>query len=108
MTLPEYGCSGRITGYSETGYSETRELRTPAQCPWPREGEVAFTEYNDLDFKANVLHIQPKPDRGFRLKGKKNGDKSTQDRFVLLPALMAKLQRRMKNERVASRKQSGL
>jgi hypothetical protein len=29
-----------------------------------------------------VLHIQPKPERGFRLKGKKNGDKSAKDRFV--------------------------
>jgi integrase/recombinase XerD len=65
-----------------------------------REGEVAFTEYNDLNFKANVLHIQPKPDRGFRLKGKKNGDKSAKDRFVPVPpALMAKLKARMKVKR---------
>ena len=65
-----------------------------------REGEVAFTEYNDLNFKANVLHVQPKPERGFRLKGKKNGDKSAKDRFVPIPpALMAKIKARMKAKR---------
>jgi integrase len=69
-----------------------------------REGEVAFTEYNDLDFKSNVLHIQPKPDRGFRLKGKKNGERSAKDRFVPIPpALMAKLKARMKAKRAHPR-----
>ncbi|MGB7495042.1 MAG: tyrosine-type recombinase/integrase [Candidatus Acidiferrum sp.] len=65
-----------------------------------REGEVAYTEYNDFNFKTNVLHIQPKADPGFRLKGKKNGDKSAKDRFVPIPAaLMAKLKARMKASR---------
>jgi integrase len=62
-----------------------------------REAEVSFTEYNDLNFKSNVLHVQPKPDRRFRLKGKKNGQKSAKDRFVPIPpSLMAKLKGRMK------------
>lgn len=65
-----------------------------------REAEVSFTEYTDLNFKSNVLHIQPKPDRGFRLKGKKSGQKSAKDRFVPVPpALMAKLKARMKSKR---------
>jgi hypothetical protein len=50
-----------------------------------REAEVSFTEYNDLRFKSNVRHIQPKPDRGFRLKGKKNGQKSA--KIDLCPSL---------------------
>ena len=34
-----------------------------------REREVAFTEVRDLLLDRNVLHISPKPDKGFRLKG---------------------------------------
>ena len=50
-----------------------------------REAEVAHTEVADLDFKRNLLHVQGKPHRRFRLKGK-------EDRFVPLPApLMKKL-----------------
>ena len=65
-----------------------------------REAEVSFAEYNDLNFKNNVLHIQPKPDRGFRLKGKKNGQRSAKDRFVPVPpGLMSKLKARMKSKR---------
>jgi integrase len=50
-----------------------------------REAEVAYTEIADLDFKRNLLHVQGKPHRRFRLKGK-------EDRFVPLPEpLMKKL-----------------
>lgn len=38
-----------------------------------REREVAFCEKRDLLFDVNVLHISPKPDKGFRLKGKRSG-----------------------------------
>jgi integrase len=38
-----------------------------------REREVAFIEVRDLLFDRNVLHISPKPDNGFRLKGKRSG-----------------------------------
>jgi integrase/recombinase XerD len=69
-----------------------------------RESEVSFTEYNDLVFKSNVLHIQPKPDKGFRLKGKKNGQKTAKDRFVPIPpTLMLKLKERMKAKRAHAR-----
>jgi len=38
-----------------------------------REMEVAHCEVRDLKFESNVLHISPKPDRNFRLKGKRSG-----------------------------------
>ncbi len=38
-----------------------------------REREVAHCEVRDLLFDSNVLHVRPKPDRGFRLKGKHSG-----------------------------------
>jgi integrase len=56
-----------------------------------REQEMSYTEVRDLDFVRNVLHVCGKPDRGFRLKGKK-GKKSAKDRFIPIPAnLMAQL-----------------
>jgi integrase len=50
-----------------------------------REREVAFTEVRDLLFDRNVLHICPKPDKGFRLKGKRSGQ-AKKGRKVPLPA----------------------
>jgi integrase/recombinase XerD len=52
-----------------------------------RKSEVANTEVADLDFKRNLLHVQGKPHRRFRLKGK-------EDRFVPLPASLMKLLRK--------------
>jgi integrase len=53
-----------------------------------REGEVAHTEWRDLDFVHNKLHIQPKPEWRWKIKDK-------EDRFVPMPpALMAELQSR--------------
>ncbi|MGA8493216.1 MAG: site-specific integrase [Terriglobales bacterium] len=50
-----------------------------------REGEVAHAEWRDLDFKKNVLHVQPKPDRNWKVKDR-------EDRFVPVPpAVMEKL-----------------
>lgn len=51
-----------------------------------REREVAFTEVRDLLFDRNVLHISPKPDKGFRLKGKRSGQ-AKNGRKVPLPAV---------------------
>jgi integrase len=48
-----------------------------------REAEVAHTEVADLDFKRNLLHVQGKPHRRFRTKGK-------EDRFVPIPATLMK------------------
>ena len=53
-----------------------------------REGEVAHAEWCDIDFRKNVLHVQPKPNRDWKVKDK-------EDRFVPLPpALVRKLQER--------------
>jgi integrase/recombinase XerD len=53
-----------------------------------REGEVAHAEWRDLDFKKNVLHVQPKPDRKWKVKDR-------EDRFVPVPpAVMEKLAQR--------------
>jgi integrase len=49
-----------------------------------RKSEVAYTEVADLDFKRHLLHVQGKPHRRFRLKGK-------EDRFVPMPATLMKL-----------------
>jgi hypothetical protein len=49
---------------------------------------VAHTEWCDLNFQKNVLHVQPKPDRGWKVKDR-------EDRFMPIPAsLMAKLKAR--------------
>jgi integrase/recombinase XerD len=53
-----------------------------------REGEVSHIEWTDLDFTRNTLHVQPKPERGWKPKDK-------EDRFVPIPRdLMAKLEAR--------------
>ena len=49
-----------------------------------REMEVANCEVRDLKFEKNILHICPKPDKGFRLKGKRSGQ-ATKGRKVPLP-----------------------
>lgn len=51
-----------------------------------REMEVAHCETRDLKFATNVLHISPKPDRDFRLKGKRSGQ-AKKGRQVPLPAV---------------------
>ena len=50
-----------------------------------RDMEVAHTEVRDLLLDRNVLHISPKPDRNFRLKGKRSGQ-AKNGRKVPLPA----------------------
>ncbi len=58
-----------------------------------REREVAFCEVRDLLFDRNVLHISPKPDKGFRLKGKRSGQ-ATKGRKVPMPtAFMASVKK---------------
>jgi integrase len=53
-----------------------------------REGEVSHAEWSDLDFRKNVLHVQPKPHRNWKVKDK-------EDRFIPLPPpLMEKLRER--------------
>lgn len=58
-----------------------------------RDMEVAHCEVRDLKFEKNILHICPKPDKGFRLKGKRSGQ-STKGRKVPIPALfMARMKK---------------
>jgi hypothetical protein len=46
---------------------------------------VAHAEWCDLDFQKNVLHVQAKPDLGWKVQDR-------EDRFMPIPAsLMAKL-----------------
>ena len=54
-----------------------------------RDMEVAHCEVRDLNFDINVLHICPKPDRNFRLKGKRSGQ-SKKGRKVPIPAAFMK------------------
>lgn len=51
-----------------------------------RDMEVANCEVRDLKFDKNILHISPKPDRGFRLKGKRS-EQAKKGRKVPLPTL---------------------
>jgi len=51
-----------------------------------RDMEVAHCEVRDLKFGKCILHICPKPDRGFRLKGKRSGQEK-KGRKVPIPAL---------------------
>jgi integrase len=57
-----------------------------------RDMEVANCEVRDLKFDKSILHICPKPERGFRLKGKRSGQ-VTKGRKVPIPAIfMARMQ----------------
>lgn len=60
-----------------------------------RDAEVQNTEYADFSWEKNTLHVQAKPWRNFRLKGKKK-NRSAKDRFIPLPAkLVKKIKARM-------------
>lgn len=50
-----------------------------------RDGEMQNTEYADFNWEKCTLHVQPKPWRHFRLKGKTKR-KSAKDRFIPIPA----------------------
>lgn len=61
-----------------------------------RDAEMQNKEYDDFNWEKCTLHVQPKPLRNFRLKGKKNR-KSAKDRFIPLPAkLVWKIKGRMR------------
>jgi len=51
-----------------------------------RDAEVQNTEYADFSWEKNTLHVQAKPWRNFRLKGKKK-NRIAKDRFIPLPAV---------------------
>jgi len=58
-----------------------------------RDLEVAFVETRDLLFDNNVLHISSKPDKGFRLKGKRSGQATIGRKVPIPAAFMASLKR---------------
>jgi len=61
-----------------------------------RDAEMQNTEYADFNWEKCTLHVQPKPWRHFRLKGKKK-KKSAKDRFIPIPAkLVWKIKDRMR------------
>jgi integrase len=58
-----------------------------------RDMEVAHCEVRDLKFDKNILHICPKPDKGFRLKGKRSGQ-AMKGRKVPIPTMfMARMKK---------------
>jgi integrase len=61
-----------------------------------RDAEMQNTEYADFNWEKCTLHVQAKPWRNFRLKGK-NKKKSAKDRFIPNPAkLLWKIKDRMR------------
>jgi integrase len=50
-----------------------------------RDAEMQNTEYADFNWEKCTLHVQRKPWRHFRLKGKKK-KKSAKNRFIPIPA----------------------
>jgi integrase len=61
-----------------------------------RDAEMQNTEYADFNWEKGTLHVQPKPWRKFRLKGKSK-KKSAKDRFIPIPAkLVWKIKDRMR------------
>jgi integrase len=61
-----------------------------------RDAEMQNKEYADFNWEKCTLHVQPKPWRKFRLKGKSK-KKSAKDRFNPIPArLVWKIKNRMR------------
>jgi integrase len=61
-----------------------------------RDAEMQNTEYADFNWEKCTLHVQAKPWRHFRLKGKSK-KKSAKDRFIPIPAkLVGKIKDRMR------------
>lgn len=56
-----------------------------------RDMEVANCEVRDLKFDKNVLHISPKPDRNFRLKGKRTGQAKNGRKVPIPASFMARM-----------------
>ena len=56
-----------------------------------RDMEVANCEVRDLKFDKNILHISPKPDRNFRLKGKRSGQAKNGRKVPIPTPFMARM-----------------
>jgi integrase len=57
-----------------------------------RDMEVANCEVQDLKFDKSILHISPKPDRNFRLKGKRSGQAKNGRKLPIPAPFMARMQ----------------
>ena len=55
-----------------------------------RDMEVANCEVQDLKFDKSILHISPKPDRNFRLKGKRSGQAKNGRKLPIPAPFMAR------------------
>jgi integrase len=60
-----------------------------------RDAEMQNTEYADFNWEKCTLHVQPKPWRHFRLKGKKK-KKPAKDRFIQSAKLVWKIKDSMR------------
>lgn len=58
-----------------------------------REMEVAHCEVRDLKFDKSILHICPKPDKGFRLKGKRSGQAKKGCKVAIPSLFMARMKK---------------
>jgi len=56
-----------------------------------RDMEVANCEVRDLKFDKNILHICPKPDRNFRLKGKRSGQAKSGRKVPIPSSFLARM-----------------
>ena len=56
-----------------------------------RDMEVANTIVSDLIFSKSVVHFSPKPERGFRLKGKRSGQAKKGRKIPVVMTYMARL-----------------
>jgi len=63
-----------------------------------RELEIANTEVGDLLFDESVLHIQSKPHRHFRLKGKRSGQAARGRKVPMPRQLMKRLREYVKDK----------
>jgi integrase len=57
-----------------------------------RDMEVANCEVQDLKFDKSILHISPKPDRNFRLKGKRSGQAKNGRKLPIPAPFMVRMQ----------------
>jgi integrase len=63
-----------------------------------RDMEVANCEVRDLKFDKKILHISPKPDRNFRLRGKRSGQAKNGRKVPIPTQFMARMKEHCKGK----------
>jgi hypothetical protein len=81
QALHEAGTQSDVCGHGRRGKTALWSFLNSGV----RDAEMQNTEYADLNWEKCALHVQPKPWRHFRLKGKKK-KKSANGRFIPIPA----------------------